>query len=286
MLARDGGDRRDRVERGGRRGPGGGDDGARLLAGGDVGLDQAAQLVRPHGESLVVRDMADVVAAEARQQRRLVDRAVRLVRAIDCQRLLFRLQAAAAGAMFCRPLARAQQGDQGVGGRSVLDHAAPGIAEAGHAAQPIGHHLFQLGERRAGLPGEAEGAEAGREIVAQHAGWQAVGGEIGEEAGMLPMRQARHDDALHVGEDGIEALGLKRRLRRQLRLDVAGLHAGHHRQRGDAGAVVRDPVDQLMAEFPELFGRHARFPTPVRRGAAPASGRRSTPRRSGDSRRR
>ena len=73
------------------------------------------------------------------------------------------------------------------------------------------------------------------------------------------MRQARHDNALHVREDRVEALGLLRRFGRQLRLDVPRPHARHHRPLGNAFTIVRNPVDQAMTEFSKLVRSHARF---------------------------
>jgi hypothetical protein len=73
MLARDCGGCCDGIKGGRCSRAGGGNDGARFLASRDVGFDQATQLIRPHGEGIVVGDMAEVVTAEARQQSCLVD---------------------------------------------------------------------------------------------------------------------------------------------------------------------------------------------------------------------
>ena len=77
---RDGGDGSDGVERGGSRGAGGGDDGGRAVAGGDVGLDHGGQRIGAHGLMLVAGHEAEIVAAKACEQRRLVDRRVALGR--------------------------------------------------------------------------------------------------------------------------------------------------------------------------------------------------------------
>ena len=79
LVARsDVGDGRDRIERRRHGGAGGGDNGARPPSLGDVLLYQVIETIGPHGEGIVVRYDADVVAAEARQERGLFDRAVAL----------------------------------------------------------------------------------------------------------------------------------------------------------------------------------------------------------------
>ena len=220
--------RRDRVERGGGGGPGGADDGAGFAPGREVGADRLFQRVGAQGEVRVVGDVADVVAAEAGEQRRLIHRAVAVRRGVDHQRLRFGLQAAAAQSEIGGALAGAEQRHQRAGGRGVLDHAAPCVGEAGHAAHPVGHDFFDFGQRGAGLPGEAEHAEAGGEVVAEHAGEFAVRREVAEEAGMLPVREAGHDDAVEIGQDGVEGFGRLRRVGGQRGLDLAGRGARHH----------------------------------------------------------
>ena len=64
-----------------------------------------------------------------------------------------------------------------------------------------------------------------------------------------------------------QAFGPARRLGRQLRRDLAGPHAAHHRVLGDALAVVRDPVDQLVAQAAELV----RCPCPALLSCGPAA---------------
>jgi hypothetical protein len=52
--------------------------------------------------------------------------------------------------------------------------------------------------RRRGLPGQAHGAQAGADKVAQDAREQGVGGEIAEETG--------RDDRVEIGDAGLERL--------------------------------------------------------------------------------
>src|ERR1019366_4886594 len=95
VLPRDARHGGDGVERGGARSPGGADDGARLAPGREVGTDGLFQGLGTQGEILVVGNVADVLAAETTQQRRLVHGTVAVRRRVNHQRLRFRLQPAA-----------------------------------------------------------------------------------------------------------------------------------------------------------------------------------------------
>jgi hypothetical protein len=70
------------------------------------------------------------------------------------------------------------------------------------------------------------------------------------------VREGRHDDSIEVRDDCLERFRLDRRRCRKLTLDVAGFGAGHHRQRGGAGAVVGDPVDNAVTGGAKFFGGH------------------------------
>src|SRR5579863_988897 len=107
---------------------------------------------------------------------------MRLARGVDDQRRALALQAAARQGKGARPFARADQRDQGPGRGRVLDDAAPAVAQAYELTHPIDDDLFELGQRRARLPRQAERAEACREIVAEHGRELAVAGEVAEEA--------------------------------------------------------------------------------------------------------
>ena len=61
---------------------------------------------------------------------------------------------------------------------------------------------------RAGHPGHALDAEPGRDQVAEHRGPGGVGREVAEEAGVLPVRDARQDDPVEVGQHVGERLAL------------------------------------------------------------------------------
>ena len=179
---------------------------------------------------------------------------------IDGQRRLARLQAAARQGVVAGPLARADQRDHRAGRRRVLDDAAPRVGEPDQLAHPVDHDLFELGQRRARLPGEAERAEPRAEIVAEHGGQLAVGGEIAEEFWRLPVRKPGDDQLVEIAEDGVERFRLQRRLFRQRRPQRAGRVGRHDRPLGDGAAIIRDPVDQLMADATKFLRRQSALP--------------------------
>ena len=94
-------------------------------------------------------------------------------------------------------------------------------------------HLFQLAQGGARLPREAEHAQAGAEEVPQDGGQRAVGGEVAEEARVLPVREAGQDGRVDVAEDVGEGLGIVGRLGRERGADGARLGAGHDGERLD-----------------------------------------------------
>ncbi len=224
-----------------------GDDGRGLRAGVEIGADSRRQRVRPDRVRRVGLDMADIVAAKPRQQRRLVDGAVGVRGTVDDQRRGEPREAAARQRKIARLLARANQRHQRRGRGGVLDHAAEALGQADELAHPVGHDFFEFGQRGRRLPGEAERAKPRAQIIAEHRGEFAVGGEIAEEAGMVEMRQARQDQRVEIGEDRRKRFGAGRRRLRQRRPDRARRDRRHHRPLGDSGAVIGDAVDQFVA---------------------------------------
>ena len=139
-------------------------------------------------------------------------------------------------------------------------HSAPCIGQPGHLAHPVGGHLFHFSERRAGLPGEAQHAEAGRGEVAEDARQQAIRGEVSEEARVLPVGQPRHNDLVEIAENGGEGFRFERGFGGKLPFDLARRGSSHHRQPGDARPVVGDPIDQLVSRRAKFFRSHVRLP--------------------------
>jgi hypothetical protein len=78
------------------------------------------------------------------------------------------------------------------------------------------------------------------------------------------VRQARHDDLVEVGEEGVEPLGLLGRRGRERASYVAGGDLREHRQVVEGRPVVGDPVDGGVPLPAELLGGHV--PGVVRHG--------------------
>jgi hypothetical protein len=69
---------------------------------------------------------------------------------------------------------------------------------------------------------------------------------------MIPVRRARHDHALDVGQDVGQRLAARRRRRWQLRRDVARPHVRHDAVALGVREVLGDPVDQLRGVAAEV----------------------------------
>ena len=83
--------------------------------------------------------------------------------------------------------------------------------------------------------------------------------EIREEARVVPVRDARQQHAVEVGEHVRERLGLLGRRRREPGADLARLDRRHHVPLADALEVIGRPIDRGVAVCPELLRiRHAR----------------------------
>ena len=74
---------------------------------------------------------------------------------------------------------------------------------------------------------------------------------------MLDLGHARDDDGVEVGEEAGEGFGLLGRVLRQLAGHLTRAHLRLHRQLRNPGAVVRDPVDQLVPGGTELLRSHS-----------------------------
>ena len=76
-----------------------------------------------------------------------------------------------------------------------------------HLSRPVGHDLLELGEGGARLPRQPQDPEAGAQVVAEHGGQLAVGREVAEEAGVLPVGEAGKQVGVEIAQDGLEGLG-------------------------------------------------------------------------------
>ena len=257
MSRGDRADRRQRIDGRRGRGAGRGDDRAGPKASSPIGGDCRFERLRAHRVVRVVRDAPDVLAAETREQRRFVDRAVTVRRRIDDQRRRLQLQPAAREAVVGGALARAQQRDQCARRRRVLNHAAPPVGQAEHLPQPVGGDFFDLGQRGTRLPRQSQHAESGAGVVAEHARQLAVAWEVAEERRVLPsatVRASRSSSrSRRIASNGS---GSSRRRRRQTLFDFARRRLRHHRPIRHACPVISDPIDELMSVFAEFVGSH------------------------------
>ena len=222
----------------------------------EILLDGSPQQVHAQGVVVIRGDQAQEAAAEARQQRGLLDGAVPLVRGVDHQGRLAALQALAALGVARGALPGAEQGREGGGAGGVVDDAGEGRAEAHHLPQPVHDDLLDLRGRGTGLPAHALGAQARRGKVPEDRAVAGVAGEVGEEGRVVPVGDARQDVPVQGRQHLIHAPALLRRVVREGRPDVAGLGLAHDGQALEALAVVRDPVHELITEAAEVVLVH------------------------------
>ena len=251
-------ERRDRIHRGGGGRAGGRDDGAGPEPRRTVAGNSRLERIDLHPELRIDWDRAHVLPAEAGQQRRLFNRAVRLRGHIDDQRSLCSLEPRTLCGIVTGTLACADQCDQRGDRSRVLDDAAEARRQAQQLAQPVGHDLLELCQRRARLPVETDYPEARAHHVAEHRGKRAAGREITEETWVLPVSDAGHDQPVEIAEDRLERFAQFRRGRWELCDELAGLGSGLHRQLalGKPFAVGRDPFHQRVPGVSKLVRCH------------------------------
>src|SRR5258706_5302577 len=73
---------------------------------------------------------------------------------------------------------------------------------------------------------------------------------------MAPVRERGDDQSIDIRENCRHGFALQRWGRRQLGFKIPGLHLSQHREVFDVLKVVRDPVDDLMAEAAKFRGGH------------------------------
>ena len=81
------------------------------------------------------------------------------------------------------------------------------VRQADEPAEPCQRHFFELSGRGRGSPEHGLLVERGAEKVGQDAGRASGDGEVPEEAGMIPVRQAWNQHMLEISHDGFERLG-------------------------------------------------------------------------------
>ena len=199
------GNRLDRIDAGRRRRPDRRDDRHRYRSRRPVRRHRLAQRVGPHPEPAVHRNLADGVQAQPERHHRLVDHGVRLIGGVDGERRQVVAPCYPAGPDVRRgPVARGGQGMQGRDRRGVVDHAFEGVRQSQQLPEPAERHFLQFrgGGRRP--PQHRLDVEGGGEKLGQNAGRAAGDGEVGEEAGVVPVGETRDDYALEVAEDLVE----------------------------------------------------------------------------------
>src|SRR5471032_1488141 len=192
------------IDAGGGSGPDSGGDAAGAAARGKVALDQFAQGFGAHAELVIHGDLAHVILADADGDGAFFNRRVRLFGSVDHQS-----GEVAAGAGFgVGEFAGGGDGVHAAGGSGVVDHAEPVGGKAAPFAEPAEHYLLQFGDGRGGLPQHAVAVEGGGEEFAQDAFAGGGVGEVGQEAGVVPVRHGGDDEAPEIGKDDIHGLAV------------------------------------------------------------------------------
>ena len=126
-------------------------------------------------------------------------------------------------------------------------------------AHPRERQLLELRHRGRRPPEHAVGVHRRRQQLGEDARLRARDREVGEEARVIPVRDAGQQHAVEVGQHVRERLGLLGRRRGQLRADLARRDRRHHGPLAHALEIVGGPVDRGVAVGAELLRiRHAR----------------------------
>ena len=125
----------------------------------------------------------------------------------------------------------------------AVSSMCPCQPRAGRAAGPASRAVSSSSsvQRRRGAPEEADLVERRGEQLGEDAGLGGGVGEVGEEARVLPVRDARQEDLVEVAQHRRERLRLLGRRSGQLRADLARLRpapapAARRRARGTPAA--------------------------------------------------
>ncbi|MEJ7720356.1 MAG: hypothetical protein WKF58_07825 [Ilumatobacteraceae bacterium] len=156
-----------------------------------------------HRERLVVIDDALAVLADTGDAQSLRDARVGLGGEVGDEAR--RVAVGVDGAVRRPPPCRQDRNECRLAGRP-LDHAATVAAgretlrEVEQLAHPVEHERLQLRRSGRGDPAHAVDVESGGEQIAEHGGVARVGGEVGEERGVEPVRRAAQHDLVDVGQ--------------------------------------------------------------------------------------
>ena len=229
------GDRRDWIDghRGGRAD--GRDDSACVLE---------VEQLGPQSEVVVRRDLAQL---ELEQPARLVDRGVGVRGADD-------------DAMARLVVASGRERGERRGRRRVLDVAVPARRQAEELREPVHDVQLELGRRRRRPPQDPDRVQRRDQELGQDPRLRRRVREVGEEARVLPVRDAGEDDLLDVAQNRRERLRPLGRRRRQLRADLTRRHLCEHGQLGKPFEVRRDPFDGGRSVLAEAHDRRSGGP--------------------------
>ena len=99
---------------------------------------------------------------------------------------------------------------------------------------------------------QAVGIQRGGDHLGDDGGRRSGATEIGEKAGMIPMRDRRNDLLIEVAEDGVEGLALIGARRRQSIDQLAGLGFRRDGIAARIGEIVGNPVDGVVGGAAEI----------------------------------
>ena len=254
-VARDVGDRVERVDGAGVRRTAAGDDGERQVSGGEVSLDRATQRVRPHAERIVHLDLAQVVRADAELLDALLDRGMAFRARVGDEPRTPALQPFRA-----QVPARALGGAVARGGERVQRRRRAAGQQQAEAALGGKSHEFHDPAT------EARHQEQRRVVVAVEPGVHRRRDRVGEDrdrrrrrvdpavGSLVPDRdRPGHDLAAQELQD---LLGRQARLRHRQRHQPAPDLVGHDAidRLGRQGAqVLAEHLDGARAEAVEIF---------------------------------
>src|SRR6185503_1254812 len=138
----------------------------------------------------------------------------------------------------------------------VIDDAVKRIGKAKKAAQPRERDLLQFRSRWRRAPKHRLLIERRRQKFSQHAGRARRGGEVREEAGVIPVRQRGNEDAFEVRKDLIEAFAGFGSALRQGATHLAWRDARQDGVPLGATQIVGDPLHEGVPVAAELGGVH------------------------------
>ena len=236
----------------------------------EIRLDRRAEGLRIEGPGTIGRDLDEVLLPDPGDSDGLVDRRVGLRRSVDPELLLPRHSGVVPSPPE-RALPHRQHGAEIGGGSRILDDALEPLRQPEGLAHPVDHAGLDLGSRGRGLPEHALGRHGRRQALRDHRGGRGIGGEVGEEAGVLPVRHAPRHDALEVGEDRLHVHRLFRWSCRQHGSDLARRGLRPNGPLIERGQVLGAPPGRPLSPSEVVFSFHRAGCHPSRPSIRPNS---------------